>query len=393
MFELKPYKLKDIAAVQTGPFGSQLHQSDYQLKGTPIITVEHLGENKIVHNNLPLVSDADKERLNKYTLKEGDIVFSRVGSVDRRAYVGPNEDGWMFSGRCLRVRINKTEADPKYLSYYFGQESFKEHIRMIAVGATMPSINTDILSNVEVSLPNISYQHAIAKTLSSLDDKIDLLIRQNNSLQELARCIFIGKLKDCNDFTKTILDNVITTRGGTTPSTTNPEFWNGEINWTSPRDLSRSANVFMVDTERKITELGLKKISSGLLPINTLLLSSRAPIGYLAINDIPVAINQGYIAIICDKGFSPYYMYLWVKENMEQITNASNGSTFDEISKTSFRSLTFQIPSKNVLTEIENQISLCFKKIRTNEKQINTLTLLRDNLLPKLMSGEASIKM
>ncbi len=134
MSEWKECTLGEVSIVQTGPFGSQLHQSDYKLIGTPIITVEHLGENKILHHDLPLVSDEDKERLNKYVLREGDIVFSRVGSVDRRAYVSKNEDGWMFSGRCLRVRVDKEKVDPKYLSYYFGQESFKEHIRMIAVG-------------------------------------------------------------------------------------------------------------------------------------------------------------------------------------------------------------------------------------------------------------------
>src|SRR3990170_224582 len=99
MREWKEYKLGEVAEVQTGPFGSQLHQSDYKPVGTPIITVEHLGENKILHQNLPLVSDEDRYRLNKYVIEEGDIVFSRVGSVDRRAYVGAKENGWLYSGR------------------------------------------------------------------------------------------------------------------------------------------------------------------------------------------------------------------------------------------------------------------------------------------------------
>src|SRR5690606_3374000 len=163
----------------TGPFGSQLHMSDYKAEGTPIITVEHLGDNKILHNNLPLVGDADRKRLIKYTLREGDIVFSRVGSVDRRAYVRKNEEGWLFSGRCLRVRANNEIVDSRYLSFYFGQESFKETIKMVAVGATMPSINTTILSEVEVCIPPLPEQTAIAEVLSSLDDKIDLLHRQN----------------------------------------------------------------------------------------------------------------------------------------------------------------------------------------------------------------------
>ncbi len=136
---------EDKIGVQTGPFGSQLHKEDYVEIGTPIITVEHLGDNRIIHVDTPFVSDEDKERLSKYHLREGDIVFSRVGSVDRRALVRKGEDGWLFSGRCLRVRADKAKIDPSYLSYVFGLESFKNYIRSIAVGATMPSINTKIL--------------------------------------------------------------------------------------------------------------------------------------------------------------------------------------------------------------------------------------------------------
>jgi type I restriction enzyme S subunit len=186
MGEWKEYKLGEVADVQTGPFGSQLHQRDYKPFGTPIITVEHLGENKILHQDLPLVGDEDKERLTKYILREGDIVFSRVGSVDRRGFVHKDEDGWLFSGRCLRVRANRELVEPRFLSFYFGQESFKEHVRMIAVGATMPSINTEILSSIDITIPPLLEQRAIASVLSSLDDKIDLLHQQNKTLEKVA---------------------------------------------------------------------------------------------------------------------------------------------------------------------------------------------------------------
>ena len=139
--QLSCASLKDLcvdAGIQTGPFGRQLHQENYVQFGTPIMTVEHLGKNRIVHTNLPQVSDEDKARLSKYVLKTGDIVFSRVGSVDRRALVQPAEDGWLFSGRCLRVRPNPDRLDAQWLSYFFGLPAFKNYIRGIAVGATMP---------------------------------------------------------------------------------------------------------------------------------------------------------------------------------------------------------------------------------------------------------------
>ena len=176
--------------IQTGPFGSQLHQRDYVPVGTPIITVEHLGENRITHKNLPRVSDNDKERLSKYTLRKGDIVFSRVGSVDRRALVREAEEGWLFSGRCLRVRPDPNKVDPKFLSYFFGWRPFQEHIRSIAVGATMPSLNTQLLSDVFIHYPSLSTQCTIAHILGTLDDKIELNRRMNKTLEEMAQALF-----------------------------------------------------------------------------------------------------------------------------------------------------------------------------------------------------------
>lgn len=137
----------DFASVQTGPFGSQLHNEDYVESGTPIITVEHMDGKYIAHRNLPLVSQNDVDRLRKYDLHTGDIVFSRVGSVDRAVMVSQHEDGWLFSGRCLRVR----PYDPNtgsYFLWWFNQPVIRQLVTASAVGATMPSINTSILNRV-----------------------------------------------------------------------------------------------------------------------------------------------------------------------------------------------------------------------------------------------------
>ena len=179
-----------VSGVQTGPFGSQLHKKDYVRVGTPIITVEHLGENRILQQGVPCVSEKDRLRLSKYWLQTGDIVFSRVGSVDRRALVRDAEDGWLFSGRCLRVRPDPKEVDPTYLSYFFGLPVFQQYIRSIAVGATMPSLNTRILSDAPILYPPLSEQRAIAHILGTLDDKIELNRRMNETLEAMARSLF-----------------------------------------------------------------------------------------------------------------------------------------------------------------------------------------------------------
>ena len=186
---MEEYKLSDIAEVRTGPFGSQLHNEDYVSTGTPIVTVEHLGNRRFSKQNLPLVSDDDKKRLSKYLLQEGDIVFSRVGSVDRCSYVTSAENDWLFSGRCLRVRCGNN-CHPLFLYYYFCKESVKQYIKSIAVGATMPSINTKLMAEIPILLPKLEEQRCIADILSSFDDKIELNRRINDNLEQQAQALF-----------------------------------------------------------------------------------------------------------------------------------------------------------------------------------------------------------
>ena len=177
----------DFASVQTGPFGSQLHNEDYVESGTPIITVEHMDGKYIAHRNLPLVSQNDVDRLRKYDLHTGDIVFSRVGSVDRAVMVSQHEDGWLFSGRCLRVR----PYDPNtgsYFLWWFNQPVIRQLVTASAVGATMPSINTSILNSIRIVFP----QKEIVTQFCKMADGLIEIIATN--LEE------IRKLNDAREY-------------------------------------------------------------------------------------------------------------------------------------------------------------------------------------------------
>jgi type I restriction enzyme S subunit len=178
-------RLGNVANVKTGPFGSSLHERDYVRDGTPIITVEHLGEFGVDHFNLPLVSDFDRQRLRAYALEIGDIVFSRVGSVDRNALIRSAEVGWLFSGRLLRVRPDKQQVFAPFLSYEFHGEVFKGLIRNVTVGQTMACLNTQILKNVSVTLPPLPEQTAIAAVLSDMDSEISALESRRDKTRAL----------------------------------------------------------------------------------------------------------------------------------------------------------------------------------------------------------------
>ncbi len=170
--------LGEVADIKTGPFGSTLHQSDYVEVGTPIITVEHLSDYGLVHANLPLVSDNDTERLKNYALRENDSVFSRVGSVDRNSVVKREEEGWLFSGRILRIRLDPRILDARFLGYYFQLDLTKYRIRSVAVGQTMASLNTEILRAFQVVTANLEEQTKIANFLTALDRKIESVAHQ-----------------------------------------------------------------------------------------------------------------------------------------------------------------------------------------------------------------------
>lgn len=171
-------------SIQTGPFGSQLHAEDYKEEGIPIITVEHLVNNRIIHENLPLVGAEDYKRLKKYILNTGDLVFSRVGAIDRCSITTEYENGWMFSGRCLRVRPGKL-FDSYFLMYQLNFDLARDFILSNAVGSTMKCLNTAILSETPVIMPGMIEQIQISERIGALENQLNQLNSRKIKLQSL----------------------------------------------------------------------------------------------------------------------------------------------------------------------------------------------------------------
>lgn len=184
----------------------------------------------------------------------------------------------------------------------------------------------------------------------------------------------------------------IQTVGGGTPSTKNADFWDDGIHyWTTPKDLSNLTDKILLNTERKITDAGLKKISSGLLPKDTVLMSSRAPVGYLALSKIEVAINQGYIAILPNMKYSAEYLIQWCEANMAEIKGRASGTTFQEISKKNFREINFICPDEKIVASYTKTVRTLYDEIALKAKESQSLVDIRDSLLPKLLSGEMDV--
>ena len=394
--------------VQTGPFGSQLHQRDYVEVGTPIITVEHLGENRILHTNLPRVSDVDRKRLSKYAMSAGDIIFSRVGSVDRRSIVRQSEDGWLFSGRCLRVRVSSNKIDSMYLAYYLGDPRVKQYVRSVAVGATMPSINTKILSELPVSFPpDLKNQKAIAHVLGALDDKIELNMKMNQALENIAKAIFKSWFVD--------FDPVRAKAEGR--STGLPS----EISDLFPSELVESKvgevpkgwkRIMLGDlvvpkkgqtiTKKKCIEGEVPVVAGGLEPAYFHNASNvKAPVVTISASGA----NAGYARLYhqdiwasdCsfiskEQSAMPYLWYVFLKLNQDNIYHMQQEAAQPHIYPSDLMRLEICVPETNLLwNKLNELVSPIFERIGLSICEHDVLVAIRDTLLPKLISGELRI--
>ena len=176
--------------VQTGPFGSQLHAADYVAVGIPSIMPQNIGDNRIIRDGIARIPLEDAERLGRYRVRAGDIVYSRRGDVERRALVRKEEEGWLCGTGCLRVRFGFDDVDPAFASFFLGDPRVRAWIVRHAQGATMPNLNTAILSALPFVVPPLEEQRAIARILGTLDDKIELNRKMNETLEAMAVALF-----------------------------------------------------------------------------------------------------------------------------------------------------------------------------------------------------------
>ncbi|MCQ4615054.1 restriction endonuclease subunit S [Corynebacterium pseudogenitalium] len=385
---MKTAKLANIADIQTGPFGSQLHKEDYVDSGTPIVTVEHLGRRKLSNKNVPFVSESDAHRLSKYSLEQGDIVFSRVGSVDRCSQVSENEAGWLFSGRCLRVRPIDPLIDPDYLYYFLTLPKTQEFIRAIAVGATMPSINTSLLGEVDIDLPPLSEQVGIAKVLGALDEKIAANQLAIHKIQELLHAQW-------HAITNTGISSTepISSIAEVNPRTSKPQ--SDECSFLEMKDLPEYG--LIVDRWGKRETKGGTKFRNGdvllaritpcfengkmaivdFLEDDEVGMGSTEYIIFRPKEDIPVAAIHAIISSPEFRGFG-----------YKALTGTSGRQ---RIAADDLKEIAVPWPSESALTEYRQLADVLLKKATALRNENQVLARTRDELLPLLISGRITV--
>ena len=376
-------QLKTIADIQTGPFGSQLHKEDYVETGTPIVTVEHLGNRVFTEQNLPRVSDSDKARLIKYTLSTGDIVFSRVGSVDRCSYVDKSHDGWMFSGRCLRVRPTEL-VDSLYLYYYFCLEETKQFVRNIAVGATMPSINTKLLGEVEIALPDLNNQKRIAAVLSSLDDKIENNQKLNDNLADLLQTIYQGRFgNDILAVNQGVLSDICSySRDKVAVSELNVRTYFSTENMLSGKAGSTEATSLPTTSQTTACHKG-----------DTLISNIRPYFKKIVYCEDKCGCSTDVLCFTPSQPCYSAYLFstLYADKFFAFMVAGSKGTKMPRGDKQQIMTYPVVLPSEEELAGFNTIASPLLEQIYSNRAENKRLSILRDTLLPKLMSGEIDV--
>jgi type I restriction enzyme S subunit len=331
-----------------------------------------------------LFKDSELER---YGLRYGDIVMCEGGEPGRCAIWKEQRPGMMYQKALHRIRPHEG-IDHRFLYYHFLLLGRKNGFAGLFTGSTIKHMPKDKLALVEIPLPPLPVQRRIADVLSAYDDLIENNRRRIAILEETARLTYRKWFGGSEQSKTATLGEVCQTFGGGTPKTSVPEFWNGDIPWVVPTDITRNTCLSVLDTERKITELGLEKSSTKMLPANAILMTSRASVGYFGIADFSVCTNQGFISIIPNDDSWRWYLLFNLMSRVEEIRSNAKGSTFPEISRARFRSMDVAIPEDNALIEFNNVVEPLMQQVRILAKQNAFLATARDMLLPRLMKGE-----
>lgn len=413
--------LDEIAEIKTGPFGTQFKASEYTKQGIPVINVKNIGYGNIVKSDLDFVNETTVERLSEHVLQKDDIVFGRKGSVDRHCIIRDNETGWLQGSDCIRVRIVSKAVNPLYVSYYLSLRCIKDQLSNSAVGSTMPSMNSQIIKNIAIKCPEKELQDKIAELLESINKKIeinrDIVMELDNAVKAIYDHWFLqydfpdengkpykssgGKMVWNEELKREIpvgwrvgtIETIGDVVGGGTPSTKHTEYYCKEgIGWITPYDLANTTDKYIAHGQRDITEEGIKKSSAKLLPRGTVLMTSRAPIGYLAIASEAVCTNQGFKSIVPKSGFGSEFVYYTILNAIPYIKSLGTGSTFTEVSKEVVSEVKIVVPPKEIHQSFENSILKFSMQIRVLEGERRELSSLRDFLLPLLMNGQIGFR-
>lgn len=357
-----------------------------------------------------LVQSSEKEQKN-YSILRGDVFITRTSEtfdeLGMSCVALKDYPTATYNGFTKRMRPKTDKLLPEYIGYYLRTPNFRNQFRAFSTMTTRASLRNDDLLSLAVPVPPMHIQHRIADILSAYDDLIEVNQKQIRLLEEAARRLYREWFVDLRfpghedtpitdgipaGWSKTHISEICQMVSGGTPSTKVESYYsNGSIPWVTPTDITQNKALFFLDTEKKITEDGLHHSSAKMVPAGTILMTSRASVGYFGMCDFEVCTNQGFISCIPNQSNLQMFLLFNLKNRIGEIRQKAGGSTYLEIRKTTLGTFDILIPSAPILQLFQNITQSIFQKERSLLKTNKLLQEARDRLLPKLMNGEIEV--
>ncbi|WP_294264175.1 restriction endonuclease subunit S [uncultured Chryseobacterium sp.] len=345
-----------------------------------IIGLEHIDSDDI---HLRKSFSADTDTTFTKIFRDGDVLFGR-----RRAYLKKAAQA-TFDGVCsgdITVLRAKENIDSRLLPFIIHNDKFFDYAIKHSAGGLSPRVKFKDLANYEFLLPPREQQAKLADLLWAMDEVIekDLVVLEKLKNLFLTKEKFYFNNNDDKDRSTKRLEEIADISGGSTPLTTSADFWNGAIPWLTPSDITNYNGIYFKTPKSYITEEGLKSISNKLYPKNSILYCSRASIGEIVINEVPMATNQGFTNLVIKQNINVEYIYFYLKSQTNALKKMASGTTFLEISKQSFRNFKIKIHTKEKQDKISNELNDLFKMELDMEYKHQSSKALQKSLINQI---------
>ena len=422
--ELKRYKLSEVAKVEISSVDKKTKENE-----TPV----RLCNFTDVYHNWAITSDmassfmeasANSSEIEKFTIKKGQVAFTKDSEtrddIGIPTYIADDFEDVILGYHCALITPDETKLCGKYLNAFMHSAYIQRYFELNATGSGMRyTLSLDTLESMPLLLPSLEEQRRIGEIFSSLDKKISINRAINQNLEALAKQLYDywfvqfdfpneegkpykssggamawnEKLKrDIPASWKTVVvDDVAEVFNGATPSTGDEQNYGGDIVWITPKDLSDQKQKFVYQGERNISQAGYDSCSTHLLPVNTVLMSSRAPIGLLAIAKKELCTNQGFKSFVPKEDRIATYLYYYLQFHIKQIEQLGTGTTFKEVSREDVLKFPILKPKDTILDLWEKRVSALNDRQLELQKENENLSKQRDELLPLLMNGQVSL--
>ena len=418
------YRLDSLLEITSS---KRIHMADYVPSGVPFYRGKEVIERakgNSVSTELFITHAQYQEIKRKFgSPQDGDVLLTSVGTLGVAYFIDGDGDFYFKDGNVTWFRNFDPRVVPKYLYYWLTSPETQKRLDEVSIGSTQRALTISALKSLQVQLPSVDSQRAIVDMLDAVTNRITLLRETNATLEAIAQALFKSWFVDfdpvrakmegrtpegMDEATAALFPDGFETSelgevprgwrqqtfrdtiqiiGGGTPKTSNPDFWGGDIPWFSVVDAPRSSDVFVIDTEKYITDAGLHGSSTKLLPVGTTIISARGTVGKLALTGRAMAMNQSCYGLRGKAG-DTYFTYFSATRLVQQLQQRAHGSVFDTITQETFAGIHVAYPQPPVIEAFDVAVSPLMARIRENLFQAQTLSTLRDTLLPRLISGQ-----